>query len=62
MYFSKLKQTTILEVQAEGVNMKDLHIEDSAEISENTMLAFKSSRSGCYGIELDVQLTKDDEI
>ena len=30
---------------------------------ENTMLAFKEAeKTGCYGIELDVQLTKDGEV
>ena len=35
----------------------------SGKYPENTMLAFKKAEEvGCYGIELDVQLTKDDEI
>ena len=35
----------------------------SGKYPENTMLAFKKAAEvGCYGIELDVQLTKDDEI
>lgn len=35
----------------------------SGKYPENTMLAFqKAAEVGCYGIELDVQLTKDDEI
>ena len=32
----------------------------SGRYPENTMLAFKEAeKTGCYGIELDVQLTKD---
>ena len=35
----------------------------SGKYPENTMMAFKKAAEvGCYGIELDVQLTKDDEI
>ena len=35
----------------------------SGSYPENTMLAFKkAAETGCYGIELDVQLTKDGEI
>lgn len=35
----------------------------SGKYPENTMLAFKkAAETGCYGIELDVQLTKDDVI
>lgn len=35
----------------------------SGKYPENTMLAFKkASETGCYGIELDVQLTKDGEV
>ena len=34
----------------------------SGRYPENTMLAFKEAeKTGCYGIELDVQLTKDGE-
>lgn len=36
------------------------HRGDSGNYPENTMLAFrKAAETGCYGIELDVQLTKD---
>ena len=35
----------------------------SGKYPENTMLAFKEAeKTGCYGIELDVQLTKDGEV
>ena len=35
----------------------------SGRYPENTMLAFKEAeKTGCYGIELDVQLTKDGEV
>ena len=35
----------------------------SGRYPENTMLAFKKAEeTGCYGIELDVQLTKDGEV
>lgn len=35
----------------------------SGRFPENTMLAFKeAAKTGCYGIELDVQLTKDGQL
>lgn len=35
----------------------------SGRYPENTMLAFtKAVETGCYGIEIDVQLTKDGEL
>lgn len=54
----------MLSLYAIGGNMKVYaHRGFSGRYPENTMLAFqKAAETGCYGIELDVQLSKDGEV